>query len=113
MNKRNRERIVTLGKALANEKRVDILDWLKAPEKHFPEKQRTGSTGAAPGRVGISTGQIARKLGVSDPTASRHLQILKRAGLISESRNRHWTLHSRNESAIDKSLSLLVEEIQA
>jgi len=52
-------------RALANERRVRILDWLKDPVAHFP-RQVDGDL-AADGVCGLL---IARKLRVSQPTAS-------------------------------------------
>jgi len=43
---------------------------------------------------------IARKLRVSQPTASEHLKILLQAGLIRAKRIKQWTFYKRNEPAI-------------
>jgi ArsR family transcriptional regulator len=43
---------------------------------------------------------IARKLAVSQPTASEHLNILVRAGLIRGKRIKQWTFYKRDEAAI-------------
>jgi len=45
---------------------------------------------------------IARKLGVSQPTASEHLNILSRAGLIRGKRLKQWTFYRRNEAEIKR-----------
>ena len=64
-------------KALASEKRLLILEWLRDPEAHFPA-QRDGDLV----RDGVCSLFIADKLGVSQPTCGEHLKVLSRAGLI-------------------------------
>ena len=82
-------------KALANDKRLKILNWLKAPKAHFPP-QRDGDL-VKDGVCGVF---IASKLGVSAPTASEHLRILTHAGLIESKRIKQWTFYKRNEKRI-------------
>jgi ArsR family transcriptional regulator len=36
---------------------------------------------------------IAQKLGVAAPTATRHVQVLARAGLVTSRRARQWTFY--------------------
>ena len=82
-------------RALGNERRLRIMEWLKAPRKHFPP-QVDGDL-VADGVCGVF---IARKLGVSQPTASEHLNILVRAGLIRPKRIKQWTFYKRDEAKI-------------
>jgi DNA-binding transcriptional ArsR family regulator len=81
--------------ALASEKRLQILDWLKDPSSHFPP-QRDGDLITD----GVCVVFIAEKLGVAQPTATAHLQTLARAGLITPKRLGQWTFYRRNEPAI-------------
>ena len=92
-------------RALANERRVRILDWLKDPAAHFP-KQVDGDL-AVDGVCGLL---IARKLKVSQPTASEHLRVLVQAGLIRPKRIKQWTFYRRDETrlrAVKKALAAL------
>ena len=82
-------------KALANDRRLDILNWLKEPRAHFPEQQYGDLV-----RDGVCGLFIARKLGVSAPTASEHLRVLTHAGLIRGKRIRQWTFYKRDEKRI-------------
>jgi ArsR family transcriptional regulator len=82
-------------KALANERRLEILNWLRDPVAHFPA-QRDGDL-VKDGVCGLF---IAEKLGVSAPTASEHLRILTEAGLIRAKRIKKWTFYQRNEPRI-------------
>jgi DNA-binding transcriptional ArsR family regulator len=82
-------------RALANERRLQILDWLKEPRKHFPP-QVDGDL-VADGVCGVL---IAGKLGVSQPTASEHLKVLSQAGLLRAKRIKQWTFYKRDEARI-------------
>jgi ArsR family transcriptional regulator len=84
-------------RALANERRLQILEWLKAPVQHF-RPQIDGDL-IEDGVCGLL---IAEKLGISQPTASEHLKILAHAGLISGKRIKQWTFYKRDEAAIDR-----------
>ncbi len=82
-------------RALANERRLRILDWLRHPRRHFPP-QVDGDL-ITDGVCGLL---IARKLRVSQPTASEHLKILQQAGLVQGKRIKQWTFYKRNEKQI-------------
>jgi DNA-binding transcriptional ArsR family regulator len=82
-------------RALANERRLQILGWLKDPTDHFPP-QVDGDL-VKDGVCGLS---IAQKLGVSQPTASEHLNILLRANLLRGKRVKQWTFYKRHEAGI-------------
>jgi DNA-binding transcriptional ArsR family regulator len=82
-------------RAVANEKRMRILEWLRHPRRHFPP-QVAGNL-IEDGVCGLL---IARKLRVSQPTASEHLKILQQAGLIRGKRIKQWTFYQRDEGKI-------------
>src|SRR6059058_6192631 len=82
-------------KALGNERRLQILRWLKAPRSHFP-RQVDGDL-VDDGVCGLF---IAQKLGVGQPTASEHLRVLVQAGLIRSKRIKQWTFYKRDEPRI-------------
>ncbi|NOT07273.1 MAG: winged helix-turn-helix transcriptional regulator [Gemmatimonadales bacterium] len=82
-------------RALANERRLQILEWLQDPEAHFPP-QADGDL-VKDGVCGIF---IAEKLGVSQPTASEHLKVLSQAGLLRPTRIKQWTFYKRDETRI-------------
>lgn len=84
-------------RALANDRRLQILEWLKEPLAHFPP-QLDGDL-VKDGVCGLN---IARKLGVSQPTASEHLRLLVEAGFVKARRIKQWTFYRRDESAIRK-----------
>jgi DNA-binding transcriptional ArsR family regulator len=82
-------------KAPANEKRLQILGWLKAPRSHF-QPQADGDLMLD----SVSGLFIASKLGISQPTASEHLRILSHAGLVRAKRIKQWTFYKRDEKRI-------------
>jgi DNA-binding transcriptional ArsR family regulator len=81
--------------AIDNERRLQILDWLKQPTKHFPP-QVDGDL-EDDGVCGLL---IARKLGVTQATVSEHMRLLVKAGLVDSKRIKQWTFYKRNERAI-------------
>ena len=86
----------SLLRALASEKRLAILGWLKDPRAHFRE-QIDGDL-VDDGVCGVL---IAEKLGVGPPTVSEHMRILVQAGLVVTKRTKKWTFYRRDEKAID------------
>lgn len=82
-------------KALSNERRLQILEWLKDPRRHFPP-QVDGDL-VEDGVCGLL---IARKLKVSQPTLSEHMRVLTQAGLVRGKRIKQWTFYRRDDAAI-------------
>ncbi|HEY1461855.1 MAG TPA: winged helix-turn-helix domain-containing protein [Terriglobales bacterium] len=89
-------------RALANDRRLQILDWLKQPRKHFPPQVDGDLV-----KDGVCGLLIARKLKVTQPTASEHLNILVDAGLIRGKRIKQWTFYKRDEKVIRKTKRML------
>ena len=86
---------VDLVKAIASDKRLQILAWLKDPREHFPAQVDGDLV-----RDGVCGAFIAQKLGVSAPTASEHLRVLVRAGLVTPKRIKQWTFYKRDDRQI-------------
>jgi ArsR family transcriptional regulator len=82
-------------KALASERRLQILEWLKDPIGNFPPQEH-----GDPLEHGACNLFIVERLGVSQPAGSRHLKVLVDAGLIIATRRRGWTYYRRNEAQI-------------
>ena len=93
-------------RALANERRLQILEWLKDPRAHF-RPQVDGDLV----RDGVCGLLIAKKLGVSQPTASEHLKVLSRAGLVRPKRIKQWTFYRRDEARIRELKRTILDSI--
>ncbi len=81
--------------ALANQRRLQVLEWLKDPVAHFPPQVDGDLV-----KDGVCAVLLARKLGISQPTLSEHMRILSHAGLVRAKRIKQWTFYRRDERRI-------------
>ena len=93
---------VEIFKALSNKTRLQMLEWLKAPELNFPDQKEYGYAN------GVCVGQLQSKAGLTQSTISEYLSVLQRAGLIESTRVGQWTYYKRNESAFE-ALSKIIQ----
>lgn len=91
---------IDIFKALSNETRLNILEWLKEPEKHFPPQVHLLEDAKFEG--GVCVGSICDKAAIAQSTISHYLDILLRAGLLETKRYGKWTYYRRNEYTIQK-----------
>jgi len=89
--------IVSAMRALANERRLQILEWLKDPVANFPPQVDGDLVDD-----GVCAVWIAEKLGVSQPTLSEHMRVLTAAGLVRPKRIKQWTFYKRDEARIEE-----------
>jgi len=89
-------------RALANDRRLQILDWLREPRRHFPPQVDGDLV-----KDGVCGVFIAEKLGVTAPTLSEHMRVLTAAGLVKAKRIKGWTMYKRDEAHI-KSIRRLI-----
>lgn len=95
---------VEVAKALSSGTRVGILRWLRDPAGNFESVVEGDLTDD-----GVCVNLIAAKAGVSQPTASRHLTVLKDAGLVETRRVAQRSYHRRDEAGIERAKRLLAE----
>lgn len=93
-------------RALSSERRLRILAWLRNPRKHFPPQVDGDLV-----KDGVCGLLIARKMRISQPTASEHLKILQQAGLIRGKRIKQWTFYKRDEAQIEKIKRQFLDEV--
>jgi DNA-binding transcriptional ArsR family regulator len=86
---------VLIIKALANDKRLQVLEWLKDPPAHFPP-QKDGDLV----EDGVCALLIAEKLAVSQATLSEHMRVLSQARLVTAKRIKQWVFYKRDEEQI-------------
>jgi DNA-binding transcriptional ArsR family regulator len=82
-------------RALANERRLQILNWLKTPTDHFLPQVDGDLV-----EDGVCNLRIAEKLGISQPTLSEHMRVLTQANLVVPKRIKQWTFYKRNDDRI-------------
>lgn len=90
----------TLLRALANDKRMQIMDWLLDPESHFPP-QRDGDLV----EDGVCVGAITDKLGLSQPTVTSHLRTLVGAGLLTHKQIKNWVFYKADREILLAAIS--------
>lgn len=81
-----------LFRALGNERRLQILGWLRDPVAHF-QAQRDGDLV----EDGVCGQFIADKLGVNASTLSEHMRVLQASGLVTAKRIKQWTFYRRDD----------------
>ena len=82
-------------KAIGNEKRLQILEWLKEPRAHFPPHQEVEGF-----EHGVCVAYIQRKSGLSQSATSKFMATLEQADLVIATRIGKWTYYKRNEASI-------------
>ena len=98
--------VETALRALANGRRLQIMEWLRDPRAHFPPQVDGDLV-----KDGVCGVLIARKLRVSQPTASEHLAILADAGLIRPKRIKQWIFYKRDEPGIRKLKKMILARV--
>lgn len=93
-------------KALSNESRLQIMEWLKEPEKHFIHKSNVDMN-----TYGVCVGEIQKKLGLTQSTTSHYLSILQKVGLLESVRIGRWTYYKRSEENIQKVTNSIKHEL--
>lgn len=82
-------------RALASERRLQVLEWLRDPRAHFPPQSDGDLV-----EDGVCGALIAEKLGVGAPTVSEHMRVLVAVGLVRAKRIKQWTMYQRDEERI-------------
>ncbi|MEV5437423.1 metalloregulator ArsR/SmtB family transcription factor [Streptomyces sp. NPDC052682] len=88
-------------KALANPVRLQVLQWLREPEEHFPVDPAVTD----PRAVGVCVSHIQAKTGLAQSTVSAYMATLERAGLVRSTRVGKWTHYRRDEERISRLLA--------
>ena len=94
-------------KALASESRLEILRLLDEPARNFGHQES-----ADPAKTGVCMQLIAEKMGVSQPTISRHIDLLKRGGFLKIVRQQKWSYCSRDEEVLAEYYRWLGDEMR-
>jgi ArsR family transcriptional regulator len=94
-------------KALANPVRLQLLQWLRDPEQHFPMDKAI----ADPHEVGVCVSHIQAKIGLAQSTVSAYMASLERVGLVRSTRVGKWTHYRRDEQRIARFVDALGDSL--
>jgi DNA-binding transcriptional ArsR family regulator len=92
--------------ALANDRRLQILEWLKDPKANF-RPQIDGDLV----KDGVCAVLIAEKLGITQPTLSEHMRVLCRTKLVQSKRIKQWIFYKRDERLIKEFKKSMAAEL--
>jgi ArsR family transcriptional regulator len=100
-------RLVGTLKALSNPIRLQILIWLRDPERNFSLEGAI----ADPLEVGVCVTHIQARTGFAQSTVSAYMAELERAGLVHATRIGKWTHYRRDEQEIARLLGEISETL--
>lgn len=90
-------------RALSNPMRLQLLSWLREPERNFPLEGAI----ADPVEVGVCVTHIQARTGLAQSTVSAYMAELERAGLVRATRVGKWTHYKRDEHRIAELVMLV------
>lgn len=91
-----------LFRALGNEHRLVMVEWLSDPRAYFPEQEDGDLV-----EDGVCVGFITEKIGLSQPTVTGHLQILAKAGIVTSKRIKNWVFYKLDRQRMDEATVML------
>ena len=94
-------------KALSSPPRLRILQLLARPRKHFGHQHS-----ADPLKFGVCKSLIAEALGLSQPTVSRHVDLLRQAGFLTAHRHEKWSYCKRDDAALNEYIQWLQRDLK-
>jgi len=95
--------VVLALRALSNPVRLQLLTWLRDPERNFA----LAGAIADPIEVGVCVTHIQAKVGLAQSTVSAYMAELQRAGLVRATRVGKWTHYKRDEQRIARLVAVL------
>ncbi len=99
--------MVDLFKILANEHRMQILQWLKDPHAHFEVEDIEPEVTD----FGVCMSVIQKKAGISQSTTSTYLTSMVKCGLLKSVREGQWTYYKRNEEQIQALANFIKDDL--
>jgi DNA-binding transcriptional ArsR family regulator len=95
--------VIRAFRALSNPMRLQLLVWLRDPERHF----LLAGAIADPIEVGVCVSHIQAKVGLAQSTVSAYMSDLQQAGLVHATRVGKWTHYKRDEQRIAQLVAVL------
>ncbi|CAM4219919.1 ArsR/SmtB family transcription factor [Zobellia roscoffensis] len=91
----NIKEAVEISKCLSNQTRMQIMEWLREPEKNFPPHVSIKHF-----NDGVCASYIFEKSKLSQSTISNYLTSMEKCGLLIMTRHGKWSYFKRNEALI-------------
>ncbi|KUL46008.1 ArsR family transcriptional regulator [Streptomyces sp. NRRL F-4489] len=88
--------LVEVFKALGNPARLQIMQWLREPDRYFSAYEPIADRRS----VGVCVTHIQGKSGLAQSTVSSYMSTLERAGLVRSTRVGKWTHYRRDEERL-------------
>jgi ArsR family transcriptional regulator len=89
------ESTTTVLRALSNPRRMTIVQWLADPTAHFPP-QRDGDLIDD----GVCVGFITKKIELSQPAVTEHMQVLAAANLVTSKKIKNWVFYKLDKEKV-------------
>lgn len=99
--------IADIFRALGNEHRLMMVEWLSNPRSHFPEQQDGDLV-----KDGVCVGFITEKIGLSQPTVTAHLQYLSKARIVTSKRIKNWVFYKLDSQQMNAAMEILARYAQ-
>jgi ArsR family transcriptional regulator, arsenate/arsenite/antimonite-responsive transcriptional repressor len=100
------DQLVEVFKALADPTRFAILGLL--------EKRSSSRCGPVEvGESGLCACDVESAVGLSQAAISHHMNILRRAGLVTAQKRGRWMFYRRNDQALEAAARALVKQVDA
>lgn len=93
-------------RALANENRMRIMEWLLDPLSNFPSQSDGDLV-----EDGVCVGFITEKIGLSQPTVTAHMRQLSEAGLVTHKQIKNWVFYKPDREAIHAAVLALGQRL--
>lgn len=97
--------MIEILKTLANDSRLQMLQWLKSPHEHFTSAEFSAE--AIDEYGGVCVQAMVIKTGLAQSVVSAYLNSLKQAGFVEMRRSGKWTYYRYQPEAITKFLQQL------
>lgn len=94
-------------RALANAKRLRVLELLRNPSKY------EGPHFMMEGRIlGLTARALLKQLKCAQPTLNEHMEVLIREGLVEARRVGRWVVYSRDEERIRQLKQTIIDQLR-
>lgn len=98
--------IIDIFKTLGNEYRLQMLQWLKEPEKYFELEHIKADDSDFAG--GVCVGRLTEKSGLAQSVVSNYLNAMRDVGLVESCRIGKWTYYRYKPQTVQA----LLQELQ-